>query len=126
MKKIHSFIFYSLYNYFIKIGRKDIPERKAVVILSLWESLYLLIPFGLVRYFTSIDLRFPTPVVGGLCLLICIINFYYWVYTKRCLRIYRDLKKDIEFNRKYGVIIPSIFFLIPILTPIVFAFTIWS
>lgn len=126
MKKIHSFIFYSLYNFFVKIGRKDIPERKAVVVLSLWESLYLLIPFGLIRYFISIDLRFPTPVVGGLCILICIINFYYWVYTKRYLRIYRDLKKDIEFNRKYGVIIPSIFFLIPILTPIVFAFTIWS
>jgi hypothetical protein len=126
MNKVYEFIYYSLYKFCLNIGRKDIPERKAVVLLSLWEFLYLMIPFGLLRFFTGKDLRIPKPFLVAAFIAVCLIHFYHLVYKKGCLRIYRNFEKDIEFRKRYGIIIPLLFILTPILAMVLFTFTIWN
>lgn len=115
-----------LYKFFIGIGRKDDPEGKAAAVLSLWDGFYLLIPFGLVRYFTKSDLSISRGVLIGAILAILAVNFLFIVYNKKYLKIYREFERDTLFVNSYGVITLMGFLVLPILAMVVFTFTIWK
>ena len=126
MIKLYKLIFYMLYKFFISIGRKDIPERKAIVVLSLWDCFYLLIPYGLVRYFVNRDLFIHKALAVSLIFSIGLIHFFSLVYNNKYLRIYRHFEKAPVFKDKYGVIILAAFLLFPVVTMVIFTFTIWK
>jgi hypothetical protein len=125
MKKIYVFIFYLVFKFFIKIGKKDIPERKAIVVLSLWDFFYLLIPYAIIRYVTGEDIWMPQVVIAIIIIVIFLLHFFLLIYNNRYLRIYRQYEAQQEFTNKYGAPIIITYLLFPILMPLLFTFTIW-
>lgn len=124
--KLYRLIFYMLYKFFIRIGKKDIPERKAVVLISLWDFFYLLIPYGLLRYFTGRELLVPKIYIALCFVSICAIHFYYLVYKSQCLRIYKEFQSHRQYVSNYGGVTILIFMVLPILIPLIFTFTLWK
>lgn len=126
MAKFYRFIFYLLYKFMIRIGRRDIPESKAVVIFTLWESFYLLLPYSLMRYLVGADLKIPKTLLISFFIVLALFNFFSIVYNKRFIKIYREFQNDKEFTKRHEVIVPLVFLLFPILAMAVFTFTIWN
>lgn len=114
-----------LYKFFIRIGKKDIPERKAIVVLALWDSFYLMIAFSLLRYLTNRELLVPKWIVGSVFIVIVLIHFVSFIYNNRYLRIYRQFEKEVSLRDKYGAVIVVAYLLIPMFALVIFAVTIW-
>lgn len=110
-----------LYKFFIGIGKKDIPETKAIVVLSLWDFFYLLIPYGLLRHLTNKELLIPKWVVGIVFVAIVLIHFVFLIYTNRYLRIYRRFEREASFRDKYGAVIVVAYLLFPLFAAVIFA-----
>lgn len=125
MKRIYIFIFYLIYKFFIKIGKRDIPERKAIVVLSLWDFLYLLIPYGGIRYVTGEDIWIPKVVIVIIIVVFFFLAFFLLIHNNRYLRIYRQYERQEKFTDKYGALTVITYLLLPILIPLLFTFTIW-
>jgi hypothetical protein len=124
--ELHNYLFYLFFKFFISLGRKDIPESKAIVVLSLWDCFYLLIPYGLIRYVTGKDLLVPKWIIGCLYIAIALTYFFLFIYNKRYLRIYRKFERERDFNNKYGAVIIALYLLLPFVFMIIFTFTIWK
>jgi uncharacterized membrane protein YidH (DUF202 family) len=120
MARLYNFIFYLIYKLFIKLWKKDIPEMKALVLFSLWEAFYLLIPFGIVRYAIRRNIHLSKTTLAITLILIVICNVYLFMRNNRYLKIYRQFEKMPDLKKKYGPITMIAFFLIPILALIVF------
>jgi SNF family Na+-dependent transporter len=122
--KFYRFIFYKLYKFCISIGRRDIPERKAVALLCLFVGLYLTIPYGILREFVFSNLSISKGVILAVFLLMCFIHFYFLILNNRYLRIYREFEKDKDYNTKHKWLIPVVL-LLPFMIMLIFALTVW-
>jgi hypothetical protein len=118
--KLYRFIYYRLFKFFISISKRDMPERKALIFLALWDGLYLLIPYGLLRYFTNNSVHISNLVVIGIFLLIILLQFLSLIPGKRYLKIFREFENDEVYRKKYSMITPVIF-LFPFLMMILLA-----
>lgn len=114
------YFFYLLYKVLIKIGRYDIPERKAVVVLSLWEGFYLLIPYG-VSMKLGFSFSVPKMLVAGVFLLICALNFYFYIYNGYYLKVYKSFEKRVDRSRGKDLVILLAFLLAPILAMAIYS-----
>ena len=123
--KLYRFIYYSFFKFCIRLGKKDIPERKAIVLLCLWEWLYLLIPYGLLRHATGLQLSIPKVAIYGWFGILCVVHFFSLINNKRYLRIYREFENDPRYRKTYAFV-PFVFLLLPIFIMVVFTFTIWQ
>jgi hypothetical protein len=109
--KFYRFIFYKLYKFCISIGRRDIPERKAVALL-------------IRREFVFSNLSISKGVILAVFLLMCFIHFYFLILNNRYLRIYREFEKDKDYNTKHKWLIPVVL-LLPFMIMLIFALTVW-
>lgn len=125
MAWVYRFIFYLFYKFFIRVSKKDIPERKAIVVLTLWDFFYLLIPYSIVTFVLNKKWLFSKLFIGVLIVLIALIHFFSLIYSKKYLRVYKEFEKQTELRAKYGALIIVSYLLIPILFFIIFTFTIW-
>jgi uncharacterized membrane protein len=121
----YELIFYVAYRFFINVGRKSDPHAKAVVLLSLWDMLYLFVVFALVREFWLPDLLFSKTVVVIVYVLNCLLHITFLICNKRYLRIYREFQLKREYAHTYGVVIFATYIVAPIVLMILFTFTIW-
>lgn len=124
--KLYKYIFYLLFKFFIKVSRKDIPESKAIVLMCLWIGLYLLIPYGLIRYAMTNYFKISNWVFVSIYVILCLVHFIYLLSAKKYLHIYRDFERDFEYRNKYKIIPLLLFLSLPIIVPIIFTFTIWK
>jgi hypothetical protein len=108
----------------MRIGRKDIPERKAVVVLSFWDFLYLIIPYGFIRYSIGENLYIPKLFIFVFFVLICLVHFFLLIPNKRFLKIYREFENDGRY-RKNNKLMLAIFLVLPFIVMVLFTFTIW-
>jgi hypothetical protein len=104
----------------MRVGRKDIPEIKAIVLFSLWNFFYLLIPFGIIRSVTGRNLTLSKGVIITVFIVIAISNLYLLMNNNRYLKIYREFEKQPKLKSKYGLVTMLAYFLIPILAAVVF------
>ena len=126
MGKLYRFVFYLLYEFMIRIGRRDIPESKAIVIFTLWECFYLLLPYALLRYVTGANLKIPKAILISGFVAFASFNFFYMIYSKRFVNIYKEFENDKDFANRYKVIVSVVFLSFPILIMLLFTFTIWK
>ena len=124
MPKFYRFIFYKIYKYLIGIGRKDIPERKAVAVFSLWVGFYIGLTIPIVKYFVP-EFYVSKLITATILIAINLAHFFILIYSKEHLRIYREFDKDSEYRKKHKLLVP-VFLLFPFVMVAVFAFTIWS
>jgi hypothetical protein len=125
MIRLYTFVFYLIYSAFRKLNRKDIPEINAILFMSLWNFMYLMIPFAVARYVTGMDLRIPKVLVAGVILSICLVKYFLLIYNRKYWRIYRKCQKQVEFRYKYGIYVLIGYLVLPILVFAIFTFTIW-
>jgi hypothetical protein len=125
MIRLYTFVFYLIYSAFRKLSRKDNPEIKAVVLMSLWNFFYLLIPFGVARYVTGMDLRIHKVLLVGIFLSIFLVKYFLLIQNRKYWRIYREYQKQVEFRYKYGPYVFIGYLVLPILVMAIFTFTIW-
>jgi uncharacterized membrane protein len=121
----YELIFYVAYRFFINVGRKSDPHAKAVVLLSVWDMLYLFVVFALVREFWLPDLLFSKTIVVIAYVLNCLLHITFLIRNKRYLRIYREFQLKREYVHTYGVVIFATYIVAPIALMILFTFTIW-
>ncbi len=123
MPKFYKFILYSFYKFFIGIGKKDIPEGKAILIFSLWIAFYSLLLYPVVRYYMP-DFYIPKWIVGSFYVVITLLHFIVLLRDNNYLKIYREFEKDREYREKHKLLVP-VFLLFPFLVIILYVFTIW-
>lgn len=125
MIKLYRFLYYSLYKFCMKLGRKDIPERKAVVILCLWEGFYFLLLYAGIRYFLNNNFYIPKVLIVSFFFGVCLIHYFSLISNNLYLKIYREFEKDIGYRKKNKLITPLVFILFPFIVLLIFTFTIW-
>ncbi len=71
----YKFMYYKFYISFLKIGKGDNPEFKALIFFTFWIFLYILNIYGIIVYYFD-NIHVPGWIGGalGLLLLICEIK----------------------------------------------------
>jgi hypothetical protein len=121
--KLYRFIYYKIYKFCIGLGKKDIPERKAVAILSLWIMFYLGLPYALLVHFNNV--RTPKVVFAMIFVAINIIQFFALINTRKHVRIYYEFEKNLEYQKRNKMVVP-LFLAFPFAILLLFMITIWS
>lgn len=119
MVRMYCFIFYITYKLMLRLSRKDIPEGKAIALLSLWDTFYLIIIYGILKMLLKNELAVPKITVFFLYIVIFIVHFVFLVSNRVYLRIYRDFEKKRSFTLKYGAITFITFYLAAIVFMII-------
>jgi SNF family Na+-dependent transporter len=96
------------------IGKKDIPERKTIVVLAMWDYFYLGLLLVIVRNVSGLDVKPSRAVIFIIYGALTLFYFFYYVYSNRYLRLYRKFEKK-NISKKYIWILLISYFLFPIL-----------
>jgi hypothetical protein len=122
---MYSFIFYLIYRFFIKVSRRDIPERKALAVMTLWMCLYLLVIYAVIRYVLNQQLLVSKWVIITSVFLIALLHFIFFLPRQRHVYIYRNFKNRPDFVRNYESLTVWLYLLTPFFFLILFTLTIW-
>jgi hypothetical protein len=126
MIRLYTFVFYLIYSGFRKLNRKDIPEINAVILMSLWNFMYLMIPYAVARHVIEGDLRMHKAFVVGIILSIMLLKYFLLIRNRKYWRIYRRYQEQVEFRYKYGPYVLIGYLVFPILVFVIFTYTIWK
>lgn len=114
--KYYSYLFYKFYSFFLKIGKGDDPEFKAIIFLSLWNILYfvtVLIGLGGIIGFRSHDSSYDEIIGVGVSLLIVAINYSLFFKKKRYQKIKERYDKSQPVSRVQSRLLMFVFLITP-------------
>jgi hypothetical protein len=119
--KFYEIIFYGVYKFCFFFGKKDTPEMKTVVILSIWDCFYVFSVKAFFRHELGLHVKIPIVIILLMFLFINVLHLLFLIQNGKYLKIYKKYERS--YSRKKGAFILILFFTVPFLALIYFQLT---